>query len=75
MGACGSHRLVPGGCFIFGVVIMSNIELARRAIRHYNSDMVPKAINRANQRAWLASVRMLGNHWVLAIPQKRIQKS
>lgn len=42
--------------------------LARRAVRLYNCDLVPKAINRANQRAWLRSVALLGDRWLLAKP-------
>lgn len=48
-----------------------NIQLARRACRLYRSDMVPKSINRANQRAWLRAVQMLGDKWLLASPMKR----
>lgn len=52
---------------------MSNLQLAKRACRLYNSDMVPKSVNRHNQRAWLASVQMLGPKWLLAAPLKRDQ--
>ena len=50
---------------------LSNIDLARRAIKLYSSDMVPKAVNRYNQRAWIASIAMLGKRWLLATPQGR----
>lgn len=45
---------------------MSNIQLARRAIRHYNSDMVSKSVNRHNQLAYIKAVRLLGTRWVLS---------
>lgn len=47
---------------------MSTLALAKRAVRLYRCDLVPKAINRANQRAWLRSVEMLGEKWLLAKP-------
>ena len=50
---------------------MSAIQLARRAIKLYSNNMAPKHINRANQRAWLRSVQMLGDRWLLAKPMKR----
>jgi len=50
---------------------MSTLQLARRAIRHYNSDMVSKSTNRHNQRAWITSVQQLGPKWLLASPVTR----
>jgi hypothetical protein len=32
----------------------------------WNSPFVPQHINRANQRKWVRSVRMLGDRWLLA---------
>jgi hypothetical protein len=32
----------------------------------WNSPHVPPAINRANQRKWIRSVRLLGDKWLLA---------
>ncbi len=49
-----------------------SISLAKRAIRLYNYDLAPKAINRANQRAWLRSVALLGDRWVLAVPVEKL---
>lgn len=49
----------------------TTISLAKRAVRLYSCDLVPKAINRANQRAWLRSVQMLGPRWLLAKPLTR----
>jgi len=49
-----------------------NIQLARRAIRHYSSDMVPKTTNRHNQRTWMRSVISLGDRWLLAKPMQKM---
>ena len=50
---------------------LSNLSLAKRAIRLYSNELVPKAVNRFNQRSWLRSVAWLGNKWILAIPVVR----
>ena len=50
---------------------LSNLDLARRAIKLYSSDMAPKAVNRYNQRSWIASIAALGDRWLLAKPQKK----
>ena len=41
-------------------------DMLRLARRLYNVDYVPREINRANQRKWVRSVRLLGNRWLLA---------
>jgi|GEM_PF-3456259 len=51
---------------------MTQISLAKRAIRLYSNVLVPKALNRFNQRSWLRSVALLGPRWLLAVPLKRI---
>lgn len=43
-----------------------NIDMLRLARRLYNVDYVPREINRANQRKWARSVRLLGSRWLLA---------
>lgn len=35
--------------------------------------MVPRHINRANQRKWLQAVQQLGDKWLLAQPVERRQ--
>lgn len=47
------------------------IGLMRRAVRLFNSEYVPANINRANRIAWLRSVQMLGDRWLLAAPVNR----
>lgn len=48
-----------------------NTHMLRRVRRLYNVDYVPRHINRANQRAWVRSVRALGSKWLLAEPVGR----
>lgn len=43
-----------------------NTDMLRLARRLYNVDYVPREINRANQRKWVRSVRLLGSRWLLA---------
>lgn len=50
-----------------------NTTLLRRVRRHFSSDLVPMHVNRANRRAWVRSVRLLGNRWLLAQPVERRQ--
>lgn len=54
---------------------MSSLSLARRAVRLYRCDLVPKATNRHNQKSWLRSVEMLGEKWLLAKPQQKVSTS
>jgi len=42
-----------------------NTTLLRRVRRHFCSDLVPREVNRRNQRAWVKAVRNLGHKWVL----------
>jgi len=51
---------------------MTQLSLAKRAIRLYSTKHVPKSLNRANQRSWMRSVALLGPRWLLATPLKRI---
>jgi len=39
--------------------------------RLFNVDYVPKAQNRHNQRAWVRSIRSLGERWLLS---KQVEK-
>ena len=48
-----------------------NTSMLKRVRRHFNSDMVPMAVNRANRRAWVRSVRLLGDRWLFAKPVER----
>ena len=48
-----------------------NTTMLKRARLHFCSDMVPMAVNRANRRAWVRSLRFLGSRWLLAAPQEK----
>ena len=53
--------------------MQSNSALARKAIKLYSYDLVPKSINRHNQREWIRAVLQLGDKWLLAKPiQKQV---
>lgn len=45
---------------------MTMYQLRRKAIKLWTVANTPKHINRHNQRAWIASVLMLGEKWLLA---------
>jgi hypothetical protein len=45
-----------------------DLTLLRRAVRLFNSEYVPREVNRANRIAWIRSVQMLGDKWLLARP-------
>lgn len=50
---------------------MNKTVLLRRAVRLFRSEYAPRALRRANARAWLRAVEQLGPRWVLAEPQRR----
>jgi len=52
---------------------MKQSQLLRQAIRLWSNPLVPKDVQRHNQRAWLRSVQMLGDKWLLARQIGRIQ--
>ena len=41
-------------------------QMLTKARSFYNVDYIPPEINRANQRKWVRSVRLLGDKWLLA---------
>jgi hypothetical protein len=43
-----------------------NVRMLRHVRELWNVEHVPLATNRANQRKWVRSVRLLGNKWLLA---------
>lgn len=53
--------------------INSRKALLRHARRLYSVADVPEHINRHNRKAWARSVSMLGNRWLLAVPQGRTE--
>ena len=48
-----------------------NTTMLRRARRHFVHPMAPTHIQRANMRAWVRSIRMLGDRWLFAKPIER----
>lgn len=43
-----------------------NTQALKTVRRLFNVDYVPKSQNRHNQRAWVRSVRILGDRWLLS---------
>lgn len=39
-------------------------KMLTRARQLFNSELVPREVNRANQRKWVRAVRSLGRQWV-----------
>lgn len=52
--------------------MMSKTQLVKHALKLWNVPHVPKEINRANARKWIASVERLGDRWLLAKKVERI---
>lgn len=52
--------------------MMSRTQLVKHALKLWNVPHVPKEINRANARKWIASVERLGDRWLLAKKVGRI---
>ena len=50
---------------------MTKISLMRRAVKLWQVPHVPREINRANARKWLAAVERLGDKWLLCKPVER----
>jgi hypothetical protein len=51
---------------------MSKTQLVKHALKLWNVPYVPKEVNRANARKWIASVERLGDRWLLAKKIERI---
>jgi hypothetical protein len=45
-----------------------NTKQLTRARRLFCNELTPRHIARHNQRAWVRSIRQLGNRWLLAQP-------
>lgn len=43
-----------------------NTKLLRIARKHFVRDYIPRSTQRHNIRAWVRSLRLLGNKWLLA---------
>ena len=50
---------------------MTKISLMRHAVKLWQVPHVPREINRANARKWVAAVERLGDRWLLSKPVER----
>jgi len=50
-----------------------NTKMLTKARELFSVDYVPQEINRANQRKWIRSIRLLGDKWLLAKTIERKQ--
>lgn len=48
-----------------------NTSMLRRVRRHFPDGSAPANVVRHNRRAWVRSVRFLGDKWLLARPVRR----
>lgn len=48
-----------------------NTVMLRRARRHFQHAMAPVSVQRHNMRAWVRSIRLLGDKWLYAKPMER----
>lgn len=62
----------------FNTATSEGLQSARRLLKHakrlYSVPEVPEHINRHNRRQWVRSVAMLGDRWLLAVPQGRAEQ-
>lgn len=47
-----------------------NTRLLQRVRQHFVHDMAPRHVQRHNMSAWVRSVRMLGDKWLIAKPRE-----
>jgi hypothetical protein len=48
-----------------------NIHYLVRVRQHFNNPLAPISVNRHNMRAWIKSIRFLGDKWLLSKPVQR----
>ena len=48
-----------------------NTNMLTRVRRHFVHDMAPRHVQRHNMRAWVRSVRLLGDKWTIAVHVER----
>jgi hypothetical protein len=49
-------------------------KLLTLARKHWNNPDFPREVNRAYQRKWVKSLRLLGDNWALAKYEERLSK-
>lgn len=52
---------------------MTKTQLIKHALKLWNVPYVPREVNRANARKWIAAVERLGDRWLLAKKIGRLQ--
>lgn len=52
---------------------MTKTQLIKHALKLWNVPYVPREVNRANARKWIAAVERLGDRWLLARKIGRLQ--
>lgn len=48
-----------------------NTTLLIRARKHFVHEMAPRHIQRSNMRAWVRSIRLLGDKWLISRPMEK----
>lgn len=48
-----------------------NIKILSHVRQLFDSDHVPRHVNRHNQRQWVRSIRFLGDRWLIAKPVEK----
>jgi hypothetical protein len=56
-----------------GLVVVMNVRMLRHVRQLWNVPFVPQSINRANQRKWIRSVRLLGDKWLIVKHVERLK--
>ena len=51
-----------------------NTNMLKHVRTLWNVEYVPREVNRANQRKWVRSVRILGDRWLLAQHVSRLSE-
>jgi hypothetical protein len=51
-----------------------NIKLLSMVRKHWSNPELPREVNRAYQRKWVKSLRLLGDNWALAKYEERLSK-
>jgi hypothetical protein len=55
------------------LVVVMNVRMLRHVRQMWNVPHVSQDINRANQRKWIRSVRLLGDKWLIVKHVERLK--
>lgn len=56
------------------IVKRPSLARVRQAVRLFRGGYAPKAVRKANMRAWLAAIERLGSKWVYAETQTLVRR-